>query len=78
MKRTVLCIIIPFILVAEPVIGQVRDAVKPVRTTKPPVIDGILDEEVWVNNQGISDFKSFIPDFCKELPFETIVWLAYD
>lgn len=78
MKGIVLCIIIPFILVTKPVIGQVKDAVKPVRALTPPVIDGILDEEVWINNQGISGFKSFIPDFGKELPFNTIVWLAYD
>jgi hypothetical protein len=58
--------------------GQARLPIKPVKVSAPPVIDGILDEDVWKNNAGISGFKSFIPDFGKELPYNTIVWSAYD
>ncbi|MCU0459670.1 MAG: carbohydrate binding family 9 domain-containing protein [Bacteroidales bacterium] len=58
--------------------GIAGDPVKPFKTETPPVIDGILDEEFWKSSQCLSGFKSFIPDFGKELPFNTIVWLAYD
>lgn len=78
MKRVLYCIFVPFMLLAVPLNLLARDAVKPVKLSSPPVIDGILDEEVWKNNQGISGFRSFIPDFGKKLPFNTIVWLAYD
>lgn len=78
MKRTITCIAIVLFLVSHVTIAQIRTAINPVKTSKPPVIDGILDEDIWKNNPGITGFKSFIPDFGKELPFNTIVWLAYD
>jgi hypothetical protein len=78
MKRVLLIFFIPLFLLTLPVIGLARDAVKPVKTSTPPVIDGVLNEDIWLNSEGISGFKTFIPDFGKELPFNTIVWLAYD
>jgi hypothetical protein len=78
MKRTIICITIALILVSHISIAQTNTAINPVKTSTPPVIDGILDEDIWKNNTGISGFKSFIPDFGKELPYNTIVWLAYD
>jgi hypothetical protein len=50
----------------------------PVRTDKPPLLDGILDDEVWSRGEPISDFVSFMPDFGLEMPFATSVRLAYD
>jgi hypothetical protein len=78
MKKIIICMMIPLILFADPARGDERDVVRPVKTNSPLKIDGILDEEVWINNQGISGFRTFIPDFGKELPYNTIVWLAYD
>lgn len=51
---------------------------KPVYTTKPPVIDGILDDDVWKTAPQTTDFKTFIPDFSKEASQKTIVYTAYD
>jgi len=65
-------------LLAGPINLRAKEPIKPEKTSSPPVIDGILDEDVWNNSTGISGFRSFIPDFGKELPFNTIVWLAYD
>lgn len=78
MKRYLLIFFIPLFLLTLPVRGLSRDVVKPVKTSTPPVIDGVLNEDIWLNSEGISGFKTFIPDFGKELPFNTIVWLAYD
>lgn len=78
MKRKVLLLCSVLILLILSSEGQSKTLIKPPRVTIPPVIDGILDEDVWKNNQGISGFKTFVPDFGKDIPFETIVWLAYD
>lgn len=78
MKRVHSCIIVTFMLLAGPINLRAKETIKPEKTSSPPVIDGILDEDVWNNSTGISGFRSFIPDFGKELPFNTIVWLAYD
>lgn len=48
------------------------------KTTVPPIIDGIADDETWKITPEISGFKSFIPDFGKELPDNTTVKVAYD
>jgi hypothetical protein len=78
MRRVNIYIFVMIVILAMPVRGHARDAVIPVKVTTPPEIDGVLDEEVWKDNPGITGFKTFIPDFGKELPFNTIVWLAYD
>jgi hypothetical protein len=58
--------------------GQEKTAIKAVKVATPPLIDGSLDEEIWNNTPGISGFKTFSPDYGKDMPFNTIVWLAYD
>ena len=78
MKRIHLCLFALFLVFTLSLCGQAGKTVKPVKTSSPPKIDGILDEEVWINNPGISGFKTFIPDFGKEIPYNTIVWLTYD
>ena len=54
------------------------EIVKAFKISSPPVIDGILDESVWKEAPAFSDFKSFIPDFGKEVPQRTKAWVAYD
>jgi len=71
-------LVVLFLFFSESAISQVREPLIPVKVTSPPVIDGILDEDIWKNNSGISGFKSFTPDFGNDLPFNTIVWVAYD
>lgn len=69
---------LPVFLLCLSLNAQPPDQLIPEKLTKPPVIDGILDEKIWKENPGITGFKSFIPDFGKELPFKTVAWLAYD
>ena len=58
--------------------GQDRPPIIPVKISEAPVIDGILDEDVWTSGPGISGFKTFTPDYGKDVPFNTVVWVAYD
>ena len=58
--------------------GQTRDVISPQKVTQQPLIDGILDEEVWRSGKGITGFMTFIPDYGREMPFKTTVWAAYD
>ena len=44
----------------------------------PPVLDGVLDDDIWSQTPQVSGFKSFVPDFGKEIPFRTIAHVAHD
>jgi hypothetical protein len=58
--------------------AQGTDLVIPVKISSAPVIDGVLDEDVWNDTNGFTGFRSFIPDFGKEIPYGTTAWLSYD
>ncbi len=51
---------------------------RPARAEKPPLIDGVLDDEAWKQAQELSGFKTFIPDFGKDLSETTSAWMVYD
>ncbi|HEX9614082.1 MAG TPA: DUF5916 domain-containing protein [Bacteroidota bacterium] len=55
-----------------------ENSLEPVRTDSPPVIDGRLDDKVWASAPRVSGFKTFIPDFGKDMPESTHVYMAYD
>lgn len=44
----------------------------------PPVLDGVLDDEIWQKSPQVSGFKSFVPDFGQSIPFKTIAYVAHD
>ena len=44
----------------------------------PPVLDGVLDDAIWTQTPQVSGFKSFVPDFGKDIPFKTIAHVAHD
>jgi len=50
----------------------------PVRTDTPPLIDGSLDDPVWQQAPSVTGFKTFFPDFGKDMPDPTVVYSAYD
>ena len=50
----------------------------PFRADTPPVIDGRLDDPVWTQAPSDTGFKTWRPDFGKDLPEETAVYYAYD
>lgn len=43
-----------------------------------PVIDGVLDEAIWQKSPSVTGFKTFVPDFAKEMPYQTIAYVAHD
>jgi len=51
---------------------------KPLKTDRPPVVDGVLDDPVWTQAPAVTDFKTFIPDFGRDLSEETLAYYAYD
>jgi len=51
---------------------------KPLKTDGPPVIDGVLDDPLWAEAPSVTDFKTFIPDFGRDLSEKTQAYYAYD
>jgi len=47
-------------------------------TKTPPVIDGILDDDVWQNAPWVSDFIQFEPDKNQPASLKTVVRVLYD
>jgi hypothetical protein len=50
----------------------------PYKTDTPPVIDGILDDQVWKKAPHETGFKTFYPDYGINMAENTIVYYAYD
>lgn len=54
------------------------DELIPLRTDTPPVIDGKLDDAVWQQAPSVTGFKTFYPEYGKDMPDPTVVYYAYD
>lgn len=68
--------ILTFGLVLTSVYGQ-----QPIVSQKaeiPPKIDGVLDDAIWQNSPQVTGYKTFVPDFSKEMPFQTLAHMAHD
>ena len=50
----------------------------PYRTETPPVLDGVLDDAVWKSAPSETGFKTWTPDFGKDMREKTVVYYAYD
>jgi len=55
-----------------------QETLTPLRTDRAPVIDGLLDEALWEEAPIVTGFKTYTPDFGKEMVGETRVFMAYD
>ncbi len=55
-----------------------RTTIIPTQTDTPPILDGILNDDVWKNAKTVTDFITFMPDFGKDLSEKTIGYIAYD
>ena len=55
-----------------------RPRVSPTRTDNPPVIDGILDDEIWLTAAHITQFTQQQPLDGAPASEETDVYIAYD
>jgi hypothetical protein len=55
-----------------------NETVKLTKASSPPEIDGMLSEEIWSTLVPFTNFKTFIPDFGKDMPEKTQAWMTYD
>ena len=44
----------------------------------PPVIDGVLDDQIWQEVEVISNFKTFRPDYGMDMENKTLVYVSHD
>jgi hypothetical protein len=54
------------------------DPLVPLRTDAPPVIDGVLDDPVWLEAPYVTGFETWRPDFGVLMDDQTEVYYAYD
>jgi hypothetical protein len=59
-------------------ISKAQNPVVSNKTEVPPQIDGVLDDEVWKNSPQVTGYKTFVPDFAKDMPYKTIAYMAHD
>lgn len=57
---------------------QVRKSIKATRITISPVIDGILDDEVWGFAEPGTNFFQYEPYNDRSATYESFVWVLYD
>ncbi len=50
----------------------------PYKTDTPPVIDGVLDDQVWNKAPHETGFKTWYPDYGINMVENTVVYYAYD
>ena len=70
--------ILLFTLILVSKFARAQEALKPVKTDSPLIIDGVLDEEIWQNTPMITGFKTFKPDYEMDMGFRTEVFMAND
>jgi uncharacterized protein DUF5916/cellulose/xylan binding protein with CBM9 domain len=58
--------------------SQANAQVKSTYAETPPVIDGVLDEAMWKQSKIATDYKTFVPDYSKDMPYETVTYMAHD
>ena len=59
-------------------IVKADNSFEPLKTSVPPEINGILNEEIWKTSTGFTGFKTYIPDFDKPHEEKTIAYITYD
>src|SRR4030042_5335575 len=79
-RLTIWCLLILFaphfaVFAAE---GEQLPPLIPFRTDTPPAIDGVLDDPVWTQAPSETGFKTWRPDFGKDMRENTVVYYAYD
>ncbi|PKP31413.1 MAG: hypothetical protein CVU00_12720 [Bacteroidetes bacterium HGW-Bacteroidetes-17] len=79
MKHFSISIIVFFFLCHLSLQSQnVNEPLRPAFTKHAPIIDGSLDDQVWTVAPQVSNFKTFVPDFGKDMSEKTVVYMAYD
>jgi len=69
-------LILAYLLVCH--VNLQSQELNPVRTSQPPILDGVLDDVAWSTAEPVSGFVSYDPDYGLNLPFGTTVRMAFD
>lgn len=77
-RRILMLISLGLIIITSLAEAEESQVLKPYKTDKPPVLDGILDDEVWTHSPTETGFKTYHPDYGKNMAADTIVYYAYD
>jgi hypothetical protein len=72
----VVVFVLLFIVIIQPAAAQ--EPLAPLKVDIPPVIDGVLNESIWEAAPSVTGFKTWLPDFGREMLGETETHLAYD
>ena len=75
MIRPVLLILILIVRLQN---ASPQSPVQLVKTSSPPVIDGVLDDPVWAETTKYSDFRTYMPEFGQPASFETSAMITFD
>jgi len=75
-KHIIFIVFTGTLMVSHALLAQ--NALKPSKTDIPPTIDGILDEPMWQSATMVTGFKTFVPDYEKDMGHKTEVFMAYD
>ena len=59
-------------------LGFSQEPLRPLRLQDPPEIDGRLDDAAWLEAPAVSGFKTYTPDYGRDLVGTTQVRMAYD
>ncbi|HSK08824.1 MAG TPA: DUF5916 domain-containing protein [Vicinamibacterales bacterium] len=62
----------------HPLHAEPTAPLQPARVSVPPRIDGVLDDEAWTQSPQVTGFKTWMPDYGREMGDQTIAWYAYD
>jgi hypothetical protein len=57
---------------------QINAQVVSAYAESPPKLDGVLDDRIWQEAPQVTGYKTFVPDFGKGMPFQTIAYMAHD
>jgi hypothetical protein len=82
-RPIILCLmaLVTLATLAAPAAGKAPAALEPLRPARanvPPKIDGILDDEIWARAPRESGFKTWNPDYGRDMKAGTVVYYAYD
>jgi len=66
------------VLILSSRVASASEALRPPRAERPPVIDGKLDEPIWQTAAPVRGFKTYTPDYSKEMSEQTEAYVAYD
>ena len=72
------CALVLIALLAAAAPLRAGEPLRAARARSAPVIDGVLDDEIWQQAPSVTGFRTIVPDFGREMADETIAYYAYD